>query len=101
MALKVRNDLLPYSTNIKSKEIYNTSKLVSGFTGLIVQPNKAIVGANAFGHESGIHTHGVLNNPLTYEPISPELVGRKRWLKVGKHAGVHGMNAMLEEYGWD
>ena len=64
--------------------------------GIQVQPNKAIVGANAFGHESGIHTHGVLSNPLTYEPISPELVGRKRWLQVGKHAGIHGMNAMLK-----
>ena len=49
--------------------------------------------------ESGIHTHGVLSNPLTYEPISPELVGQKRRLQVGKHAGIHGMNAMLEEYG--
>lgn len=88
-----------YETNIKSKLIYDTSRFISKTVGIIVQPNKAIVGANAFGHESGIHTHGVLSNPLTYEPISPELVGRKRWLKVGKHAGVHGMNAMLEEYG--
>jgi 2-isopropylmalate synthase len=64
-----------------------------------VQPNKAIVGENAFGHESGIHTHGVLSNPLTYEPISPELVGRTRWFQVGKHAGAHGMNSMLKEYG--
>ena len=63
-----------------------------------VQPNKAIIGENAFGHESGIHTHGVLSNPLTYEPISPEIVGRNRWLQVGKHAGVHGIAAMLEEY---
>ena len=88
-----------YETNIKSELIYDTSRFISKTVGIIVQPNKAIVGANAFGHESGIHTHGVLNNPLTYEPISPELVGRKRWLKVGKHAGVHGMNAMLAEYG--
>ena len=88
-----------YETNIKSELIYDTSRFVAKTVGIIVQPNKAIVGANAFGHESGIHTHGVLNNPLTYEPISPELVGRKRWLKVGKHAGVHGMNAMLKEYG--
>ena len=57
------------------------------------------MGENAFGHESGIHTHGVLSNPLTYEPIGPELVGRTRWLQVGKHAGIHGMNAMLAEYG--
>ena len=88
-----------YETNIRSELIYDTSRYVSKIVGIQVQPNKAIVGDNAFGHESGIHTHGVLNNPLTYEPISPELVGRKRWLHVGKHAGIHGMNAMLEEYG--
>jgi 2-isopropylmalate synthase len=88
-----------YETGIKSELIYDTSRFVSKIVGIHVQPNKAIVGDNAFGHESGIHTHGVLNNPLTYEPISPELVGRKRWLQVGKHAGIHGMNAMLKEYG--
>ena len=88
-----------YETNINSKLLYDTSRFVSKIVGIQVQPNKAIVGENAFGHESGIHTHGVLSNPLTYEPISPELVGRKRWLQVGKHAGIHGMNAMLDEYG--
>ncbi|MEM3094937.1 MAG: alpha-isopropylmalate synthase regulatory domain-containing protein, partial [Nitrososphaera sp.] len=67
--------------------------------GIIVQPNKAIIGENAFGHESGIHTHGIINNPLTYEPIAPELVGRKRWLQAGKHAGAHGIRAMLEDFG--
>ncbi len=88
-----------YETGIKSELIYETSRFISSLVGVQVQPNKAIVGDNSFGHESGIHTHGVLNNPLTYEPISPELVGRKRWLQVGKHAGIHGMNSMLEEYG--
>ncbi|KAF6244057.1 2-isopropylmalate synthase [Nitrosopumilus sp. b1] len=88
-----------YETNINSKLLYDASRFVSKIVGIQVQPNKAIVGENAFGHESGIHTHGVLSNPLTYEPISPELVGRKRWLQVGKHAGIHGMNAMLDEYG--
>ena len=88
-----------YETNIKSELIYETSRYVSKIAGIKVQPNKAIVGDNAFGHESGIHTHGVLNNPLTYEPISPALVGRKRRLKVGKHAGIHGMNAILAEFG--
>jgi 2-isopropylmalate synthase len=88
-----------YETGIKSELLYDTSRFVSQTVGIQVQPNKAIVGDNAFGHESGIHTHGILNNPLTYEPISPELVGRKRWLQVGKHAGIHGMNAMLAEYG--
>lgn len=90
---------ISYETNIVSEKLYDMSRYISSVVGIQVQPNKAIVGENAFGHESGIHTHGVLNNPLTYEPISPELVGRKRWLHVGKHAGLHGMNAMLKEYG--
>ena len=88
-----------WETNIKKELLYETSRYVSKIVGITVQPNKAIVGENAFGHECGIHTHGVLNNPLTYEPISPEIVGRTRWLQVGKHAGIHGMNAMLKEYG--
>jgi 2-isopropylmalate synthase len=67
--------------------------------GIIVQPNKAIIGENAFGHESGIHTHGIINNPFTYEPINPEMVGRKRWLQAGKHAGTHGIRVMLEDFG--
>jgi 2-isopropylmalate synthase len=85
--------------NINTKLIYETSKFVSNTMGIIVQPNKAIIGENAFGHESGIHTHGIINNPLTYEPIAPELVGRKRWLQAGKHAGAHGIRAMLEDFG--
>ena len=88
-----------YETGIVSEQLYDMSRYISSVVGIQVQPNKAIVGENAFGHESGIHTHGVLSNPLTYEPISPELVGRRRWLHVGKHAGIHGMNAMLQEYG--
>ena len=79
--------------------LYDTSRYISKIFGIPVQPNKSIVGENAFGHESGIHTHGVLNNPLTYEPIKPELVGRKRSMKVGKHAGMHGMLAILSEFG--
>ena len=86
-------------TNIKSELLYEISKFVSNTMGIIVQPNKAIIGENAFGHESGIHTHGIINNPLTYEPISPELVGRKRWLQAGKHAGAHGIKAMLGDFG--
>ncbi len=89
----------PIKHNIKAALLYETSKFVSNTMGIIVQPNKAIIGENAFGHESGIHTHGIVNNPLTYEPISPELVGRKRWLQAGKHAGSHGIRAMLEEFG--
>ena len=99
MALKCLQHDVSYETGIKSRLIYDTSRFVSSMVGISVQPNKAIVGDNAFGHESGIHTHGILSNPLTYEPIGPELVGRKRWLKVGKHAGIHGTNAILAEYG--
>lgn len=91
--------LYKLNTNIKSELLYETSRYVSNAMGIIVQPNKAIIGENAFGHESGIHTHGIINNPLTYEPISPELVGRKRWLQAGKHAGAHGIKAMLNDFG--
>ncbi|MGQ9718533.1 MAG: 2-isopropylmalate synthase [Nitrososphaerales archaeon] len=87
-------------TRINTRLIYETSRLVSELTGIIVQPNKAIVGDNAFGHESGIHTHGVLSMPLTYEPIEPEMVGRKRWIQAGKHAGAHGISATLKDMGW-
>ncbi|HKX97456.1 MAG TPA: 2-isopropylmalate synthase [Candidatus Nitrosocosmicus sp.] len=91
--------LYQISHNIKTEQLYNVSKFVSSAMGIIVQPNKAIIGENAFGHESGIHTHGIINNPLTYEPISPELVGRKRWMQAGKHAGAHGIKAILDEFG--
>lgn len=87
--------------NIKTKLLFEVSKYVSNTMGVIVQPNKAIIGENAFGHESGIHTHGIISNPLTYEPISPELVGRKRWLQAGKHAGAHGIRSMLVDFGID
>ena len=96
MALHCLNDL---KTNINTQLIYETSKLVSRLMGIMVQPNKAIVGDNAFGHESGIHTHGVLSNPITYEPLEPELVGRKRWIQAGKHAGGHGINSQLKLMG--
>ena len=99
MALKCLQHDTSYETGIISERIYDVSRFISRTVGIQVQPNKAIVGDNAFGHESGIHTHGILNNPLTYEPIGPELVGRQRWLKVGKHAGIHGTNAILAEYG--
>jgi len=99
MALQCLRFDQSWETNIKTKLLYETSKYVSKLAGMTVQPNKAIIGENAFGHESGIHTHGVLSNPLTYEPISPEIVGRNRWLQVGKHAGAHGISAMLEDYG--
>ncbi|OYT50051.1 2-isopropylmalate synthase [Candidatus Bathyarchaeota archaeon ex4484_231] len=86
-------------TNIKTEKLYDTSLLVSRVTGITVQPNKAIVGENAFVHESGIHTHAILSEPLTYEPIPPEIVGRTRRLAVGKHAGSKGIEAALREMG--
>ncbi|MGE5682583.1 MAG: 2-isopropylmalate synthase [Bacillota bacterium] len=101
MALKVRKDLIGYSTNINTKEIYNTSRMVSGFTGLVVQPNKAIVGENAFAHESGIHQDGVLKNKQTYEIITPETVGvEKSKLVLGRHSGRHGLKSRLIELGY-
>ncbi|MFQ5762281.1 MAG: 2-isopropylmalate synthase [Candidatus Bathyarchaeia archaeon] len=86
-------------TRVKTDFLYETSKLVSRLTGVVVQPNKAVVGENAFAHESGIHTHGVVNLPLTYEPLSPELVGRSRLLVAGKHAGAHGVKKELAALG--
>ncbi|MEM3737451.1 MAG: 2-isopropylmalate synthase [Candidatus Bathyarchaeia archaeon] len=85
--------------NVDTAKLYSLSRLVSRLTGVAIPPNKAIVGDNAFAHESGIHTHGVLANPLTYEPISPEIVGVRRRLLVGKHAGLHGVRALLDQMG--
>lgn len=92
--------LLPdFSTNIKINEIYDISKLVARTTGVYIQPNKAIVGENAFAHESGIHSDGIIKNSATYEAITPELVGRKRKFIVGKHMGTHGLDSRLKELG--
>lgn len=102
MALYVRKDKLKYQTNIKTTEIYNTSKMVSGFTGIIVQPNKAIVGENAFAHESGIHQDGMLKNRETYEIMKPEIVGvNKTKIVLGRHSGRHGLKARLVELGYN
>lgn len=103
MILQTRKDLFEeYYTNIDSKQIYPTSKLVSLLTGVTTQPNKAIVGANAFAHESGIHQHGVLANPETYEIISPETVGRNTdSLVLGKLSGKHAFIQKLESLGFD
>ena len=92
--------LLPdFSTNIKINEIYDISKLVARTTGVYIQPNKAIVGENAFAHESGIHSDGIIKNSATYEAMTPELVGRKRKFIVGKHMGTHGLDNRLKELG--
>jgi D-citramalate synthase len=84
---------------IKTELLYGISQLVSRLTGVVVQPNKAIVGENAFTHESGIHTQGMLAHPSTYEPIKPELVGGTRRLAPGKHAGSAGLKAALAGMG--
>ena len=102
MALKVRHDLLNYDTEINTKEIYNTSKLVSGFTGILVQRNKAIVGENAFAHESGIHQDGMLKNRETYEIMTPELVGYPSTkIVLGRHSGRHGLKSRLNQLGYE
>jgi 2-isopropylmalate synthase len=86
-------------TGIDTHLLYSTSRLVSSLTGMPVQANKAIVGENAFAHKSGIHTRGVVEEPSTFEPIKPELVGRRRRLEAGKLAGARGIRAELEEVG--
>jgi len=86
-------------TRINTRLLYDTSRLVARLTGVSIQPNKAIVGENAFSHESGIHTRGVTVVPLTFEPIKPEFVGRKRKLVAGKLAGTSGIKVELEEAG--
>ena len=90
-----------YNVNltIKMELLYETSRLVSRITEFPLQPNKAIVGENAFVHESGMHTHGILAHPLTYEPFPPELIGRTRRIASGKHSGSHGIRASLNEMG--
>jgi 2-isopropylmalate synthase len=88
-----------YKTNVNTRLLYSTSRMVASLSGVSVQVNKAIVGENAFAHESGIHTRGVTEQPLTFEPISPELVGRTRKLVAGKLAGTRGIQAELNEIG--
>lgn len=102
MNLKIREDFYGFQTGINTKEIYKTSKMVSNISGMKVQRNKAVVGANAFAHESGIHQDGVLKAPETYEIFSPELVG---WtgesMVLGKHSGRHAFKTRLQELGFD
>jgi 2-isopropylmalate synthase len=101
MALKVRKDIFEIESKIETKEIMNTSKLVSGYTGIIVQPNKAIVGENAFAHESGIHQDGMLKSRETYEIMTPETVGAQSTkIVLGRHSGRHGLKARLDELGY-
>ena len=102
MSLHTRPNYMPFSSNIKTELIHPTSRLVSMITGIIVQPNKAIVGANAFAHEAGIHQDGVLKNPMTYEIMKPETVGLSASrLILGKHSGRHALRSHLKEMGYD
>jgi 2-isopropylmalate synthase len=100
MALKTRPDLFPFETNIDPEYFTDISKAVSEASGFAVAPNKAIVGENAFSHESGIHQHGVLVNPNTYEIIIPETVGAfGSKIVMGKHSGRHAFKYKLKELG--
>ncbi len=102
MAIKTRNDLLPLSTGIKTENITKASRLVSTITGFTVQPNKAIVGKNAFAHESGIHQDGMLKHAGTYEIMTPESVGlTESKLVLGKHSGRHAFKDKLIDLGYD
>jgi 2-isopropylmalate synthase len=99
-AMMVRRDKFPYKNNIKMNELYPTSHMLSSIISFGAAPNKAIVGANAFAHESGIHQHGVLANPLTYEIMTPESVGvHKTNIVLGKHSGRKALDMRLRELG--
>ena len=102
MAIRTRNDLLPFQTNIKTELLNKTSKLVSTVTGFPVQYNKAIVGKNAFAHEAGIHQDGMLKNSKTYEIMTPESVGvSESNLVMGKHSGRHAFKQKVIELGYN
>ena len=102
MALRTRHDRMPYVTGVKTENIMKASRLVSAVTGFVVQPNKAIVGANAFAHEAGIHQDGVLKHAATYEIMTPESVGLSASkIVLGKHSGRHAFREKLKELGYD
>lgn len=101
MAMHVRSDQLSFETNVNTRGLYPTSQLLSSIIGFEVQPNKAIVGRNAFAHEAGIHQHGVINNPLCYEIMTPESVGvPANSLVLGKHSGRHALSLRYSELGY-
>lgn len=101
MALRTRADVMPYQTGIETRAITRASRLISAITGFQVQPNKAIVGANAFAHESGIHQDGMLKDSSTYEIMTPESVGlTQSSLVMGKHSGRHAFKQKLEDMGY-
>ena len=100
MAIHVRRDFVPSFTEIRTEELYPSSQLLTQITGVAVQPNKAIVGRNAFAHEAGIHQDGVLKNAITYEIITPQTVGMPtNRIVLGKHSGRHALSSRYEELG--
>src|SRR5947209_20467179 len=102
MAMRVRNDVLPFWTGVEATMLTRASKLISAATSFPVQYNKAIVGRNAFAHESGIHQHGILKNRDTYEIMTPESVGvSKTSLVMGKHSGRAAFREKLKEMGYE
>ncbi len=102
MTMKTRKDLLGFETKIVTEQLFSTSRLVSQITGIVVQPNKAVVGANAFAHEAGIHQDGMLKEKATYEIMTPESVGvSQSAIVLGKHSGRHAFKARLKELGYD
>jgi 2-isopropylmalate synthase len=101
MSIATRKDIFNFKTGVRTSQIYKTSKLVSRLTGIMVQPNKAIVGANAFAHEAGIHQDGLLKERRTYEIIKPQDVGfEETKLVLGKHSGRHALKARLKKLGY-
>ncbi len=102
MAMRVRSDQLPFRTAIDTQQLYPTSQMLSQIIGCSVQPNKAIVGRNAFAHEAGIHQHGMISNPLCYEIMTPESVGAPaaNRLVLGKHSGRHALTLRYQELGY-
>jgi 2-isopropylmalate synthase len=101
MAMRVRPDRYPYDTAIDTEQLFPSSQLLSDITGVPVQPNKAIIGRNAFAHEAGIHQDGVIKNPLTYEIMTPQSVGvPKTRLVLGKHSGRHALGLRCEQLGF-
>jgi 2-isopropylmalate synthase len=101
MALVVRGDKMPFENKIETTQLYPTSQLLSSIISFGVQPNKAIVGRNAFAHEAGIHQHGVLSNPLCYEIMTPQSVGvPSNNIVLGKHSGRHALVARYRELGY-
>jgi len=102
MTIRTRHDHLPVKTNIKTEQIYRSSRLVSSITGILVQQNKAIVGANAFAHEAGIHQDGMLKEKTTYEIMTPESIGVKEsTLVLGKHSGRHAFKERIKDLAID